>query len=354
MSLATRVNENTELARQAPGRPTIAQLIDRQRPEIARALPSHMNPDRLARIATTVIRQTPKLMECSAESLLGALMTSAQTGLEPGPLGHAYFVPKRIKGQMECVWMLGYKGIVELARRSGRIKSIEAREVCERDEFDYAYGLEDRLHHKPFMGGERGPLVAVYGVARFSDGGHFFVVLSKADIDQRAQRSETWGKDFSPWKSDYAAMARKTAIRAMAPFLPLSPEQASIIARDEQVRSRVDDDLVDDAPAFIDAEVGELEPGDSPIGAERGQELHKEAGRFGLKDNNLHVATALVVSNGRTSHYSELTDLEAQGLPDHWNDAKQAPADYVRRVLSHIAEDSEEHPVLSAWLGKQP
>lgn len=241
--------------------PTIAQLIDRQRTEIARALPKHMDADRLARIAVTTIRTTPALMECSAPSLLGALMLCAQTGLEPGPLGHVYFVPRRVRGQQECQWQLGYKGIIELARRSGKIVSIEAREVCEYDEFEYEYGLDEKLRHKPYMGGDRGPLVAVYGLAKFTDGGHYFLVMSKADID--AARARSSAGSSGPWVTDYMAMARKTVIRRMAAWLPLSAEQAGAIARDEQVVTGVvtADDIAH-GPALIDT--GAIDPDDDP------------------------------------------------------------------------------------------
>lgn len=232
----------------ASKRKTIADVIKAQSAEIARALPKHMDAERLARIALTTIKTTPKLLECTQESLLGALMLSAQTGLEPGPLGHVYFVPRKIKGVQECQWMLGYKGIIELARRSGEILSIEAREVCQRDEFRYSYGLDEELHHRPFMDGDRGPLVAVWGLAKFKDGGHYFVVLSRADVDLAMSRSDSAKSGFGPWKTDYSAMARKTAIRRMAPYLPLSPEQAGAIAQDETVHTSIVPDMVSEPP----------------------------------------------------------------------------------------------------------
>jgi recombination protein RecT len=253
-------------------KPTIADLINRQRSEIARALPRHMDADRLARIATTTIKTTPQLMQCSAQSLLGALMLSAQTGMEPGPLGHAYLVPRKSKDRgWEATWILGYKGIIELARRSGQLESIEAREVCERDEFEFEYGLNEKLRHVPAMEGERGPIVAFYGVAKFKDGGHYFLVMSKADVDQAKERSDAGKRGFGPWISDYAAMGRKTVIRRMAPYLPLSPEQAQVIAHDETVNTRVAAGLTEeppeagwvmDVPSWEDG--GDPEPDDGP------------------------------------------------------------------------------------------
>lgn len=253
---------------QAPQQATIYDLINQQRSEIARALPKHLDADRLARVVVTTLRTNPALLECTPQSLLAALMLSAQLGLEPGPLGHAYFVPfwnnnaevvddrgRKVKQRVrEVQWILGYKGIIDLARRSGQLKSIEAREVCEKDEFDFSYGLDEHLDHKPYMAGDRGKIVAVYGIAKFKDGGHYLLVLSKADVD--AHRARSKAKDSGPWVTDYPAMARKTVIRAMAPFLPLNVETLQAVAADERVHR----DAVPDLEA-LPAPLLELPPG---------------------------------------------------------------------------------------------
>jgi recombination protein RecT len=265
-ALATRAAETapaTTNGGNGGGKATIADLINRQRGEIARALPRHMDADRLARIATTTIKTTPQLAECTVESLLGALMLCAQTGLEPGPLAHAYLVPRRIKGELTCQWMLGYKGIIELARRSGQLTSIEAREVCENDEFDYEYGLDEKLVHRPFMGGDRGPLVAVWGLAKFKDGGHYFLVMSRADIDEARKLSDGAKSEYSPWSKHYPAMARKTVIRRMMPFLPLSAEQAAVVEKDESVNTSLSPDMANEPSWWDVSEVGE--PDDSEV-----------------------------------------------------------------------------------------
>lgn len=248
------------VAKPAPGDvpSTIADVINSQRGEIARALPKHMDPDRLLRIALTTMRQTPALMECTQESFLGALMLCAQTGLEPGPFGHVYLIPRNIKNKRtggwdkECQFILGYKGILELARRSGQITSIEAREVCEHDEFSYSYGLDEELVHRPYMDGPRGDITMVWGLAKFKDGGHYYLVMSRAEIDAAMQRSDSGKKGFGPWVTDYAAMARKTVIRRMAPYLPLSAEQMNVLAFDEHSTTRVTADIASEPPTWID------------------------------------------------------------------------------------------------------
>jgi recombination protein RecT len=261
MAAQTTDETRNALARQAernraerPKR-TIADLIERQKAQIARALPKHMDADRLARIALTEIRRNPKLMECSPESLLGAVMLSAQLGLEPGPLGHCYLVPYRNTklGTTEVQFIPGYKGLIDLAYRSGRLDSIEAREVCERDEFEFEYGLTPKLYHKPCMDGDRGKPIAFYGVAHLKGGGYYFLVISLSDIDDHRRRSKS--PDNGPWKTDYMAMARKTVIRAMAPYLPLSVEFAQAVTQDGVVHREIGADMVD---AAVDYDTGEI------------------------------------------------------------------------------------------------
>lgn len=230
-------NGNGQVATQGP--PTLAQLIEQMKPQIARALPKHLDADRMARIALTTLRQTPALARCTPDSFLGALMTCAQLGLEPGPLGHAYLVPY---GQ-NVTFIPGYRGLIDLARRSGHIESLIAREVYEHDEFDVAYGLDDTLTHKPKVLGERGNVVAYYAVAKYVGGGHSFIVMSRDDVEKIRKRSKA--KDSGPWQTDYDAMAKKTCIRQLAKFLPLSVEFAQALAQDGAVRTDTSIDALD-------------------------------------------------------------------------------------------------------------
>lgn len=231
-----------------PDQPTLAQLIERQKPEIARALPRHMNPDRMARIAVTVLRQTPQLARCNPASFLGALMTAAQLGLEPGPLGEAYFVPFG----RDVTFIPGYKGLIKLAWQSGQLADIWAEVVYENDEFDYQLGLHRDLVHRPAQG-DRGEPTHVYAVARLKDGGTPFVVLSRAEVEDIRSRSKA--SKSGPWVTDWAAMSKKTAVKQLAKWLPMSSEFSAAVAMDGSVRTDVGADLVDVQPEFIDGEV---------------------------------------------------------------------------------------------------
>jgi len=254
--MATTADAKNALMQQPQQAPTVGDLIEQLRPQIERALPNTMSADRFARIVLTTLRTSPNLAKCNPHSLMAACMLSAQLGLEPGPLGHAYFVPFG----KEVTFIIGYRGMLDLARRSGEISSIEAREVCANDKFDYAFGLEPKLTHVPATG-ERGEPTHYYGIAKFSDGSYYFEVLSKEDVDGYRKRSRA--SNGGPWVTDYSAMARKTVIRRMAPYLPLSPEAARAVASDEGVVTRLDD-LSHDGQIAVNHDVIEVEAEEIP------------------------------------------------------------------------------------------
>lgn len=246
--MANQTQNALATRRQQTGNATVADLIKQQIPGIAAALPKHMNADRMARIALTELRRTPELQKCKPESLLAALMQASQLGVEPGPLGEAYLVP--FAGNVTLI--VGYRGYLKLAWQSGQLKSIAAHVVHEKDEFDYAYGLEPKLHHKPNLK-DRGPMIAVYAAAVFKDGGNAFVVLSAGDVDAIKTRAKA--KDSGPWKTDTKAMWRKTAIRQLARWLPMSAELNNATAADNQTHTGyqfTDDQLVIDSTADED------------------------------------------------------------------------------------------------------
>lgn len=210
---------------------TIFDLIKKMRPEVEKALPAGVGPDRLIRVTLTEVRRTPQLQECSAPSVLGALMQAAQLGLEPGPLGVAYLVPfwnNKLKTR-ECQLIIGYRGIVDLARRGGA--NISAHAVHEADTFEVEYGLEDRLVHRPNLREDRGDVWAYYAVGRHADGGHNFEVLTRTEVEAHAERFGNNSSE-SPWTTDFDAMALKTAVRQLARWLPLSVDARDAIASD--------------------------------------------------------------------------------------------------------------------------
>jgi recombination protein RecT len=215
--------------------PTLADLLAKMRPQIALALPKHVSPDRVMRIALTALKSTRGLADCTSQSFLGSLLQASVLGLEINtPLGHAYLIPfhERKSNTTLAQLVIGYQGMLDLARRSGMVKSIYARAVYAGDNFDFEYGLEPRLLHKPgeWTDGKR-ELTHVYAVARLTDGEPTFTVLTVREVEWYRERSKA--RDVGPWVTDYDAMAMKTAVRRLYTWLPKSAEQAQAVALDD-------------------------------------------------------------------------------------------------------------------------
>lgn len=213
----------------------VADNIKRQWPKIMAVAPKHLTSERLYQMTISAINHEPKLMQCSLMTLLSCVMKCSALGLEPSAvdgLGRAYILPFRNKGRMEATFILGYKGMLELARRSGEIESIAARAVYEGDEFEYEFGMDEKCRHVPGGGPKTADkLTHAYMVARFVNGGHYLEVMTRSDIDEVRKASKA--KDNGPWVSDFEAMARKSAVRRAFPYLPVSIEAQEAVASDE-------------------------------------------------------------------------------------------------------------------------
>ena len=249
---------------------TMRTLLDRMKPELALALPKHMTAERMARQALTVFRTVPKLDECTPQSFLGALMTCAQVGLEPGPQGHVWLIPFRNKGRMEATFILGYQGMIELARRSGELVDIAAHTVYQNEvdqgRFKVRYGTDHGIEHDPIVFGDRGKPVGYYAMAKLRSGGTPFVVLSRGDVENFRARSKTQGDNPSgPWMTDYEAMAWKTCVRRLSRWLPQSPELAAAIAHEETVRTETAANVLEQQPPTVDEDGDDVSPHPSQL-----------------------------------------------------------------------------------------
>jgi recombination protein RecT len=198
-------------------------------------IPKHLTPERIVKMALVAASRQPKLFDCTPQSFLQSVMKSAELGLDcVGTLGQGYLVPyynSKIKA-LECQFIAGYQGLINLARRSGHISRIESRVVYENDIFDVEYGLDQKLTHRPYLGGERGKIVCVYAVAELKDGSSQLEIMTIDEVEAIRERSKA--KDSGPWKTDFGEMARKTVVRRIAKYLPLSPELAKAIETDDQ------------------------------------------------------------------------------------------------------------------------
>ena len=216
--------------------------IKKMQGEIAKALPSVLTPERFTRITLSALSTNAKLAETTPQSFLGAMMTAAQLGLEPNtPLGQAYLIPYRNHGVLECQFQLGYKGLIDLAYRSGEVSTIQAHVVYENDEFEYELGLEPKLRHVPAKS-DRGDPVFFYAVFRTKDGGYGFDVMSVDDVRAHAKK---YSKAFSngPWQTNFEEMAKKTVLKRVLKYAPLKTDFVRGLSADETIKTQISEDM---------------------------------------------------------------------------------------------------------------
>ena len=216
----------TETTAIAKEKPSIKALIsgEQMREQFAAALPKHLPPDRFVRVALTALTRTPKLADCSPASLMKCLLDLSAMGIEPDGR-RAHLIPYG----SECTLVLDYKGIIELVRRSGEVTSIRAETVCENDAFSWTNG---EISHSVDWRKPRGEVQAVYAIATLKSGETQSATLTRAEVEAVRKRSKAGNN--GPWVSDWAEMAKKTAVRRLSKMLPISSEIAEHIGRDDE------------------------------------------------------------------------------------------------------------------------
>lgn len=240
------------------GKMTMQQYIRQMEREVAKALPSVMTPERFTRIVLSALSSNPKLADTTPQSFLGAMMTAAQLGVEPNtPLGQAYLIPYwNSKSRCnECQFQLGYKGLLDLAYRSGMITMIQAQTVYENDEFTYSFGLDPQLRHVPARS-NRGAPSYVYAVFKTKDGGCGFEVMSMEDVRAHAQKySKTYHN--GPWQTNFEEMAKKTVLKKALKYAPLKSEFVRGLSADETVKTELSEDMLAVPGSVIETDASE-------------------------------------------------------------------------------------------------
>ena len=195
------------------------------------ALPEHLKESAgdFIRLALVEFRRTPKLNECAPESIISSVMDCARLGMKPGPLGHVYFVPYG----RECQLIIGYRGLIKLALRSGDITAVEAHPVFASERFEVELGSAPKITHVPDYTVPRAPanVVAVYAIAHRKDGRSVFDVMTRGEIEAIRNRSKARG---GPWTTDWIEMARKTVVKRAAKYWDVSAELAEAISIDNE------------------------------------------------------------------------------------------------------------------------
>lgn len=255
-------------------------------------IPRHLNPERMLRVMVQAVHKTPKLAECDPISLLGSMMACASLGMEPNtPLGHAYLIPfevnrwdpnarRRILERVDVQLIIGYRGYIDLARRSGTLVAIHADVVYKGDNFSFEYGSDMHLRHIPQGAREGREKLWGYAHAKLTDGQAFEVLpypeieairnatqgyraalRSKEDAEKNERdkwKMKSW--ESAPWVAFEHEMASKTLIRRLAKMLPMSIEFANAAALDAMSETgKVDFTQFSDpdSPALVDMTMAE-------------------------------------------------------------------------------------------------
>lgn len=259
-------------------------LIKQYSTSFASVLPTHVKPDTWVRLAQGALKKGKRIqapnpkdpdhpnhgrfeLEVAAQNnpgaFLAALLDAARLGLEPGTEAY-YLTPRKVKGQLEILGIVGYQGYVELMYRAGAVSSVVVQVVRENDEYRYQRGIDDVPVHrfKPFARDvDRGRLIGAYAYARMKDGAISQVVeLNQDDIDRIKSVNPAAGSEYSPWVKWEASMWMKSAARQLRKWVPTSAEFRMEIAR---AAAEVQKVVAEPAmPAGVDAPQGDVLEGE--------------------------------------------------------------------------------------------
>lgn len=337
--------------------------------EIAVALPKHLSADRMARVALTCFRNTPKLAECNPLSVFAAVLQAAQLGIEPGLMGEAYLIPYKDT----CQLIPGYAGLIKLAKQTGQVVDIYAMAVRENDKFNCTFGLTRTLDHSPLAdkGGfpasqeKRGAIIGHYAVAVFKDGSRTFVVMGMDEVHAIRNNSSgykqavKWKKD-SPWTTHPEEMGNKTAIRRLCKMLPKSPELAQALAMEDAHNrgqaqnidtravldgsySVVSDDAPDADAATIDQDTGEITGGSphepaAPVStAQQSQQSPKQSNA-----GNPMLTAIDACAKISTITDADVLDVYLDGLPAELRGDERVTAAYHQRQAALASTGADE------------
>lgn len=253
-----------QVAKTNSGSKSMQEYIKLMGGEIKKALPSVITAERFTRMTLSAISVNPKLGLCTPKSFLGAMMSAAQLGLEPNtPLGQAYLIPYKNKGVDEVQFQIGYKGLIDLAYRSGEVELVQAQMVYANDKFECCYGLEPKLVHVP-ADGERGEAVKVYAMFKTKSGGYGFEVMSIDDVKKHAKRfSQSYSSSYSPWTTNFEEMAKKTVLKKVLKYAPMKSDFVRGLVQDETIKSDISEDMysVPNEVVLDEAQYQEVENG---------------------------------------------------------------------------------------------
>jgi recombination protein RecT len=244
----------TEILKQQAGlvkKPaSIMEQLEAMKPQIALALPRHLTPERMVRIAITCMRTNPRLTQCVPETVLASIMIASQLGLEPGVMGQSFLVPyKNKRGEFICQLIPGWMGLVDLVNRSEKA-SVTTGAVYRGDIFDWQLGTEPFLRHKPC--GSKEHMTHVYSIGRIknSDWPIIEVWTTEQIIEHRNKLNKVGSDHYSyTWMEQYA---RKVPLMQVIKYLPKSIEMATAISLDNAAETGGTEINIKDVPTILE------------------------------------------------------------------------------------------------------
>lgn len=234
MKASMKMSDLSQAAVAVKKNPTMQDLVERQMPEIEKQLAGAMSSQAFVRAVVSEIKKQPKLAAADPATVLGGVMLAAQLKLEIGSgLGEFYLTPRKDRGKDVCLPIIGYQGMIKLALRSEFVTDVHAFLVRDGDQFSYGANAERGMYFEwvPRDFDEDRPWTGVVAVARMAKGGTTWVYLTHQQVMKR--RPHYWDKG-TPWQTNEEEMAKKTAVRALAKFLPKSTELGKALESDEQ------------------------------------------------------------------------------------------------------------------------
>lgn len=340
---------------------TMAERIDEMGSAFEAALPSTITAERFKRSALTAIRQNPKLARCQFETLAGALLLSAQLGLEPGPLGHCWLIPRKARRNVDGNWVdvleanfqLGYTGALELARRSGLIGTISAGPIYDWSELTEVHGTDSRLEVRPKRPRPEGAEPVAYWchveVLNGTDAHH---VMERHEVDRIKERATQFDDGRKgPWFTDYDAMARITVFRAMRNWLPQSPQMARAFEAEHTALSLHTPRGGNDPTQLV--EVSQLVPSSASVAQESVGQPPLDLPDDQIPDGEpfeIEPATDLIDTRPSPEGAASVADETAEG-PDPEllarHDGSGPEVDYGTVTIAHLASYHKAHHLAS-------
>jgi recombination protein RecT len=246
-------------AQQGGGLATLQDLLMRHKDQIAMALPKHMTPERMIRVAMSAYGTTPGLAKCTPISVAACVVQSSILGLEPSSvLGESYLVPfwNGKTKQKECQLIPGYMGLLKLARQSGEVSMIDAQIVFANDQFEFHKGSEIWWRHKWERTGERGEPEGVWAGYVLKDGSRNFEYWTLEQIERHRDRYskgayDSDGKLTGAWKDSPEWMWKKTVLRQLIKLMPKSIELAAALSLDDRADAGVGQAFTDAVPVAL-------------------------------------------------------------------------------------------------------